>query len=225
MKKGKIIVIDGIDGSGKETQTKLIVDKLSRDGVKNMLISFPRYDNPSSCLVKMYLNGEFGSNPKDVNAYAASSFYALDRYAAYKQDYGEFYNNGGIIITDRYTTSNMVHQAAKIKEIDEKNKYLEWLIQFEYEILGIPKPDKVFFLNMPYEFSIKLMKERKNKMTQDNKKDIQESSEEHLKDAYNNACNIAIKYGWNEINCVEEDKLRSIENINEELYQEIKKYI
>lgn len=218
-KKGKIFVIDGIDGSGKQTQTQLLAERLRKENIEFMQLSFPRYENPSSSLVKMYLNGDFGSNPEDVNAYASSSFYALDRYASYKQDYGEFYENGGIIIADRYTTSNMVHQAGKIEDKEEKEKFLDWLFEFEYNILGIPQPDMVLFLNMPYEYSAKLMKDRENKITHGDKKDIQESNEEHLRKSHKNASELAQKFGWKEINCVKNGEIRTIEDIHNEIFQ------
>ena len=139
MKKGKLIIVEsGTDGSGKATQTQKLYDKLIAQGKKVRKITFPNYDSPACMPVKMYLNGEFGSNPGDVNAYVASTFYAIDRFASFKNDWGEFYNNGGIILSDRYTTSNMVHQAVKMDDRFERDKYLNWLYELEFELYGLP---------------------------------------------------------------------------------------
>ena len=132
--KGKLIVFEGTDGSGKATQTGLLCDRLASEGASVRRLTFPRYKEDSSMLVRMYLSGAFGSRPGDVNAYAASAFYAVDRYASYKQDWGEYYEQGGILITDRYTTSNAVHQAGKLPEA-ERRAYLDWLFHFEYTLL------------------------------------------------------------------------------------------
>lgn len=147
MGKGKLIIIEsGSDASGKATQSERLYERLISEGKKCMKITFPDYESDSSALVKMYLNGDFGKNPNDVSPYVSSTFYAADRYASYKTKWGEFYNSGGIIISDRYTTSNMVHQAAKI-ESPEKEKFLEWLYDLEFNIYGIPTPDEVIFLD------------------------------------------------------------------------------
>lgn len=225
MKNGKLFVIEGTDGSGKQTQTEFLAKKLKEEKYKYMQVSFPCYDSPSSSLVKMYLAGEFGQNANDVSAYAASSFYALDRYAQYKKDFGKFYEDGGIIIADRYTTSNMIHQASKIEDEKEKEKFLDWLNSFEYEILKLPKPDLVIFLNMPTKYATQLMKDRENKITKQATKDIHEKDTNHLEHAYNNACNLAKKYNWKEINCIKNGEIRSIEDIHNEIYNIIKKCI
>ena len=215
---GKIIVIEGLDGCGKQTQSEKLYNRLKLEGKNIMKLSYPRYENPSSSLVKMYLSGEFGKNANDVNAYIASTFYAVDRYASYKQDYEEFYKKGGIVLLDRYVTANMVHQASKIDDTIEKEKFLNWLCDFEYGLFGIPKPDKVFFLNMEPKISQKLMKERENKFSHEKQKDIHESDENHLNHAYNNACYLINKYNWDEVNCTKDGDLRTIEDIHEEIY-------
>lgn len=217
---GKLFVIDGTDGSGKQTQFNLLYDRLIKEGKKVLKLSFPRYDNPSSSLVKMYLSGEFGEHAKDINPYVASTFYAADRYASYIQDMLPFLkeNPDGIILADRYTTANMVHQAGKIKNIEERDKFLEWLWDYEFNMYKIPVPDKVIFLNMPVEYSEKLMQNRNNKFTGDVKKDIHESDEKHLKDAYEAACYVSNKYKWYEITCVKNNQIRSIEDIHEEIF-------
>ncbi|MGL5513007.1 MAG: dTMP kinase, partial [Sporomusa sp.] len=147
--QGKLIVIEGTDGSGKATQSKQLVDRLKAEGVLVRKVDYPNYQSQSSALVKMYLNGEFGNRPENLNAYAASAFYAVDRIASYKKEWEEFYLHGGIVIADRYTTSNMIHQAVKITDVGEKKTYLDWLVDFEFTKCGLPVPDTVIFLAMP----------------------------------------------------------------------------
>ena len=214
---GKLIVIEGTDSSGKETQTKKLYERLLSEGENVRKISFPNYDSPACEPVKMYLAGKFGDNASKVNPYPISTMYAIDRYASYKMDWGNFLQNGGIIITDRYTTSNMVHQASKIDDKEEKEKYLQWLEDLEYNKMELPKPDMVIFLNMPTDMAAKLMAERKNKITGESQKDIHEKNKEYLKKSYDNACEIAKKYNWQEIKCVNKE-LKSIEDIGEEIY-------
>ena len=173
----------------------------------------------------MYLSGEFGENAKDVSPYIASTFYAADRYATYKKDLEEYYNNGGLILADRYTTANMVHQAGKISDEKEREKFLDWLWDFEFNLYGLPVPTEAFFFNMPPEYAFKLMENRKNKFTHEDKKDIHERDKNHIIDSYNAACSLVDKYNWYEVKCVKEDKLRTIEDIHEEIYNEIKKNI
>ncbi|MCI8965549.1 MAG: deoxynucleoside kinase [Clostridia bacterium] len=214
---GKLFVIDGTDGSGKQTQFEKLKENLDIRGIKYKTVSFPNYDSPSSSLVKMYLSGEFGKDPKDVSAYVASTFYAADRYATYKKDFEEFYKAGGIILADRYTTANMVHQAGKISDENEREKFIKWLFDLEFNIYGIPKPDLVFFLNMPPKNSMELIKNRENKFTHNTEKDIHERDKNHLIDSYNAACSLVDKYGWTEIKCIENNKIREIESISDEI--------
>ena len=216
---GKLFVIDGTDGSGKQTQFDLLKEHLDRDGISYKTVSFPNYDSPSSSLVKMYLSGEFGENAKDVSPYVASTFYAADRYATFKKELKEYFENGGIILADRYTTANMVHQAGKINDEKEREKFLNWLFDLEFNIYGLPVPSKVFFLNMPPEKVKELIKDRENKFSHTNKKDIHERDEKHLEESYNAACSLVDKYDWNEIKCVKENKIRTRENIHEEIYK------
>ena len=220
---GKLFVIDGTDGSGKQTQSSLLKERLKNEGIDFRAVSFPNYDSPSSALVKMYLEGDFGTNAQEISPYIASTFYAADRYATFKTEFEEYYKNGGIIIADRYTTSNMIHQAGKIKDDKEREKFLNWLWDFEFNLYGLPIPTEVIFLNMPLEYSKKLMENRENKITHEAKKDIHESSKEHLQSAYNEACKLAKKYNWYEIKCVKEDKIRTVEDINDEIYKVITK--
>ena len=222
---GKLFVIDGTDGSGKQTQFDLLKKHLSEDGIDYRTVSFPNYDSPSSSLVKMYLSGEFGENAKDVSPYIASTFYAADRYATFKKDLKEYYDNGGIILADRYTTANMVHQAGKITDEVEREKYLNWLFDLEFNIYGLPVPTEVFFLNMPPKKVEELIKNRENKFTHNDKKDIHERDAKHLEDSYNAACSLVGKYNWNEIKCVKDEEIRTREDIHNEIYNIVCKEI
>ena len=226
IKKGKLFVIDGTDGSGKQTQFKKLQERLDKENIEYKTVSFPNYDSPSSSLVKMYLSGEFGKNAKGISPYIASTFYAADRYATFKTGYEEYYKNGGIILADRYTTANMVHQAGKIDDEEEREKFLNWLWDFEFNLYGLPVPTEVFFLNMPVDKALELIKDRDNKFTGDSKKDIHESDRNHLIDAHNAACSVSKKYNWYEIKCVnEKQEVRTIEDIHEQIYNEIIKHI
>ena len=216
---GKLIIIEsGSDASGKATQTRKLYDRLIKDGYKVKKVEYPNYDSESSALVKMYLRGDFGAKATDVDPYVASTFYAADRYASFKTEWEQFYNEGGIILADRYTTSNMVHQASKMANGD-RDKYLDWLFDFEFNMYKIPQPDCVVFLDVPIEYSKKLMENRKNKITGESKKDIHESDLDYLEKSYNNSLCIADKYDWKKINCVENQSLRSIDSIHEEIYK------
>lgn len=218
--KGKLIVIEGLDGSGKSTQIEELKKRLSDKSVHQ--IKLPDYDSLSSSLVKMYLGGDFGKNPNDVNAYAASAFYAVDRFANYKTKWKEFYDNGDIIISDRYTTSNAYHQANKLPK-DMWNEFFGWLEDFEYNLIGIPKPDAVIYLDMPIEISQKMMTSRYK--GDENKKDIHESNIEYLKNCRTAALVAAEAMGWNVINCSRGDAPRPIDNISEEIFSIIEKYL
>ncbi len=222
---GKLFVIDGTDGSGKQTQFNKLVEHLEKENIPFKKLSFPRYDNPSSSLVKMYLAGEFGKNAKDISPYVASTFFAVDRYAAYKQDFEQYYKKGGLVLADRYTTANMVHQAGKIYNKKERDKFLNWLCDFEYNIFGIPKPTETFFLNMPPDYATKLIENRENKITHKIEKDIHEKDKKHIVDSYNAACDLALKYNWFEIKCVKDGSIRTIDDIHNEIFEEIKKHI
>ena len=222
---GKLFVIDGTDGSGKQTQFNKLLERLTKEGIDYKTVSFPNYESRSSSLVKMYLEGEFGKNAQEISPYIASTFYAADRYATFQTGYKKYYDDGGIILADRYTTANMVHQAGKIKDKVERKKFLDWLWDFEFNLYGLPIPTEVFFLNMPVEKSLELIKDRENKFTHDNKKDIHESNKDHLIDSYNAACDVAKDYNWFEIKCVKDGKIRTIEDIHEEIYSEFIKHI
>ena len=209
----KLIVIEGLDGSGKATQAALAVDFLRQSGTMVRKISFPDYDSESSALVKMYLNGEFGSKPDDVNAYAASSFYAVDRYASFKKDWKEDWEKGAVI-ADRYTTSNAVHQCAKLPE-ESWDEYLAWLFDFEYNLLGIPAPDLVIYLRVDPDVSQKLLADRyKGDLS---KKDIHEKDREYLKRCQKAASYCAEKLGWKIVDCCSGKEMRSIDEIQQEI--------
>lgn len=211
--KGKLIVIEGLDGSGKTTQIELLKSKLSDKTVHQ--IKLPDYDSPSSTLVKMYLHGDFGKNPEDVNAYAASAFYAVDRFANYKTKWKSHYDNGEIIISDRYTTSNAYHQSIKIPR-ENWSEYFKWLEEFEYEQIAIPRPDAVIYLDMPIEISQKMMSERYS--GDETKKDIHESNIQYLLNCREAALVAADEMGWHVIKCNDGDKPRRIEDIGNEIF-------
>lgn len=211
---GKLIVIEGLDGSGKGTQARKLAESLESAGVRVRQVSFPNYESDSSALVRMYLAGEFGTDPSDVNAYAASTFFGVDRYAGYKKDWGAFYHDGGVIVADRYTTSNAVHQCCKLDE-DQWERYLDWLFHFEYEMLGIPAPDKVIYLQVDVEESQKLMSGRYH--GDESKKDIHEGNLEYLRKSRRAADYCAAKMGWTTVKCYENGAMRSIEDIHAEI--------
>lgn len=207
---GKLIVIEGLDGSGKSTQLELLEQNLNNMGIDCKAISFPNYDSPSSTLVKMYLKGDFGSKPNDVNAFAASVFYTVDRFAGFKSDWGKYYNAGGTIVSGRYTTSNAVHQCSKLPE-SQWEEFLGWLYDFEYNKIGIPEPDKVIFLDMPIEVSQKLLTKRYK--GDENKKDIHESDTEYLAKCRKAAIFTANFSNWEIIPCSQNGEARTIEDI------------
>ena len=218
MKKGKLVVIEGTDGSGKSTQFRLLLDRLMREKCVFKHVTFPRYSEPSSALIRMYLGGEFGGSPDSVNAYAASTFYAVDRYASYKQDWGEWYENGGIVLTDRYTTSNAVHQASKVKFWDRRN-FLDFLYSLEYEKFGLPKPDLVIYLDVPTNFTDILLRKRESEGG--SSADIHEKDTKYLSECRKTGKSAAKFYGWTTIDCVKKGVLRSTEDIHEEIYSHV----
>ena len=216
--KGIIAVIDGLDGCGKSTQFELLQTAFTERNKSFKAISFPDYDKPSSALVKMYLNGELSKKAKDINAYAASSFYAVDRYASYKQFWENEYKNGNFILASRYVTSNAIHQMVKLDE-SEWDNYLSWLDDYEYNKLGLPKADKVILLDMPVEVSQNLLTKRYN--GDNNKKDIHEADVEYLKKCRNSALYAAEKQGWVVIECSDSGEPKSIDEIHNIILKEI----
>ena len=213
--KGKLIVFEGTDGSGKATQTAMLCQRLEREGIPYRTLTFPRYGKPSAAMVEEYLQGNLGKKPSDVNAYAASAFYAVDRYASYKQDWRDFFEAGGLIVADRYTTSNAVHQASKLPE-DERKVFLDWLFDLEYRLLELPAPDLVFYLDMPTEVTEKLM--RRREQAEGSRADIHEKDAAYLRACRDNARAIANDCGWRVVNCARDGEPRSVENIHEEVF-------
>ena len=212
---GKLIVIEGTDGSGKSTQLKMLTDHLTQDQVEFKKIVFPRYSEESSALIRMYLGGQFGGNPNDVSAYAASTFYGVDRFASYKMDWGSYYENGGLVVSDRYTTSNAVHQTSK-EPAEKQADFLNWLYDFEYSKLSLPKPDLVICLDMPTELSLQLMRQREENTN--TTADIHEKNAEYLAACRKTAGNAAKFYGWQVVSCAKDGKIRTAEDIHEEIF-------
>ena len=212
---GTLIVFEGTDGSGKATQSRLLCDRLEREGVPFRRIDFPRYGKPSAAMVEEYLHGNLGRRPEDVNAYAASLFYAMDRYASYKQDWGGFYESGGLVVADRYTTSNAVHQASKLPE-GQREPYLDWLFDLEYRLLGLPGPDLVLYLDMPTEITERMMRAREQQTGA--RADIHEQDEDYLRRCRENARTVARQCGWTVIDCARGDAPRTLEEIHERVY-------
>ena len=217
---GKLIVIEGTDGSGKSTQFRKLWEHLQADGIPFQHIVFPQYQEDSSALIRMYLGGRFGEKPSDVNAYAASSFFAVDRYASYKMNWGQWYEAGGLVLSDRYTTSNAVHQASKEPE-EAREQFLHWLYDFEYDKLGLPRPDLTIYLDVPTDFTEKLLRHREQDTN--TTADIHEKDMQYLATCRKVGRKAAQYYGWTVIQCVRDGVMRSIEDIHEEIYHHVKK--
>ena len=215
---GKLIVIEGTDGSGKSTQFKLLAQRLEREGKRFHKLVFPQYSEESSALIRMYLSGQFGKKPTDVNAYAASAFYAVDRYASYKKVWQDWYERGGLILSDRYTTSNAVHQASKEPK-EKQGEFLSWLYEFEYDRLGLPRPDVTIYLDVPTQFTEMLMRSRE--AATGTHADIHEMDLDYLSTCREMGRAAAGHYGWTVIECVADGKMRSIEDIHEEIYRHV----
>lgn len=217
---GKLIVLEGTDGSGKSTQFRLLTEHLTHQEQQFRTLVFPQYSEPSSALIRMYLGGEFGTKPSDVNGYAASAFYAVDRYASYKKDWGDWYEGGGLVVSDRYTTSNAVHQASK--ELPEnRNAFWKWLYEFEYDKLGLPRPDLTIYLDVPTAFTEKLMRHREQ--STNTQADIHEKDLTYLATCRQTGRAAAEYYGWTVIECVKDGQMRSMEDIHNEIYGHVMK--
>ena len=217
---GKLIVIEGTDGSGKSTQFRLLTEAVEGLGYEFRKLVFPQYSEDSSALIRMYLGGQFGNSPADVNAYAASAFYAVDRYASYKKVWGEWYEQGGLVLSDRYTTSNAVHQASK-EEGENQKKFLQWLYDFEYNQLGLPCPDLIIYLDVPTDFTEAMM--RRREADTNTHADIHEQDMAYLATCRRAGRAAAEFYGWTVISCVKDGQMRSIEDIHEEIYRHVKR--
>ncbi len=217
-KKGRLLVLDGLDGSGKATQTALLLKVLEERGETVRKVSFPDYASDSSALIKMYLSGAFGTDPEAVNPYAASSFYAVDRYASFQKDWRSFYEAGGLVLADRYTTSNAIHQCAKLPR-GEWDGFLDWLFHYEYTLLGIPAPDAVLWLSVDPTTSQRLMTERYH--GDESKKDIHEKNLRYLEHSRAAAAYCGEKLGWERIDCAQNGTLRSVEEIGKEILRRV----
>ena len=213
---GKLIVFEGTDGSGKSTQFRALCQRLDGMGKEYQKLVFPQYSEPSSALIRMYLGGEFGKNPADVNPYAASAFYAVDRYASLKKVWGDWYEGGGLVLTDRYTTSNAVHQAVKCAPAD-RPAFLRWLDDFEHNKMGLPRPNLVLYLDMPTDKAVELLRSRE--AATHTQADIHELDTGYLAACRESALQAAQVLGWKKISCLDErGALRSIEDIHEEIW-------
>lgn len=220
MMHGKLIVIEGIDGSGKSTQFKLLTQRLQDEGEHFRQLRFPRYDNSSSALLRSYLNGEFGKNPEDVSAYAASSFFFVDRFASYKSDWGEYYNKGGNVLCDRYTTSNAIHQGAKLPR-EELNNFLDWLYDFEFRLMELPRPDAVIYMNIDLKTSLAQIKARQDETGTSG--DIHETHTQYLESCLIAGAAACERLGWSSISCLDgSGRMRTPDDIHNEIYALVK---
>jgi len=217
---GKLIVLEGTDGVGKSTQFSLLLEHLKNDGISCRTVAFPQYREPSSALIRMYLGGEFGTKPSDVNAYAASVFYAVDRYASWKKDWKKDYEDGTLIICDRYTTSNAVHQGSK-EPPENRADYYNWLYETEFKLLGLPKPDLVIYLDAPIELTEAMMRKRESQTNTN--ADIHEKDLAYLRLCRTSGREAAEFYGWKIIHCAKDGAMRTREDIHEEVFRLVAK--
>ncbi len=217
---GKLIVLEGTDGSGKSTQMELLAARMEREGLIFRRLRFPRYEKESSALIRMYLGGQFGSKPTDVGAYAASTFYAVDRFASYAEDWKDFYEQGGVLISDRYTTSNAVHQGSKLP-LGEREDFFRWLYDLEFDKMKLPRPDLVLRLDMPIELSQTLMRGRE--AATNTTADIHEQDKAYLLSCRETAAHAAEFYGWQNISCAKDGAVRSREDIHDEIFSYVKR--
>ncbi len=220
--RGRLFVIEGLDGSGKATQTAQLIEKLRAQGRQVTPLSFPCYESDSSALVRMYLGGAFGADPGAVNAYAASAFYAVDRYASFQTGWRAAYERGGLFVADRYATSNAVYQMGKLPHRDWDG-YLDWLADFEYARLGVPAPDAVVYLDLPPELGAQLMRQRYG--GDESKKDIHEKNLQFQQTGREAALYCARRQGWRTVACSRQGALRPVEEIADEVYAIIKEWL
>lgn len=218
---GYLITFEANDGAGKQTQAELLYKYMLDKGEKVMKISFPDYESESSSLVKMYLRGDFGKKADDVTPYVASVFFACDRYASFNTKWKEFYDSGGIVISDRYVSSNMTHQALKIKDEKHREEFMKWLHNFEYNLMGLPVPDVTFYLDVPPFISKKIILDRKNKIDNSDKKDVHESDSNHIDNAYKIAQLMIKKENWKRIKCFKNGVYLSVEDIHNIIVSEL----
>lgn len=213
---GKLIVLEGTDGAGKNTQTRLMAQRLEREGVSFRKVDFPRYGSPFAAPVERYLQGDLGKKPGDVSAYAASTLYAVDRYASYKEDWGRDYEAGTLILSNRYTTSNAVHQAPKLPE-EERWAYLDWLFDLEYNRLALPKPDLVIYLDLPTEISAQMLRLRQE--ATHTQADIHEQDGDYLRACRESAQEIVKRLGWRRVDCSRDGAIRTPEDIHNQMWE------
>lgn len=216
---GKLIVFEGIDGSGKSTQFRRMCDRLQAEGVDFRRLVFPQYQEPSSALLRMYLAGEFGKEPDAVNAYAASTFYAVDRYASYVKVWRGYYLQGGVMLADRYTSSNAIHQASKLPE-SRRPAFFDWLCEFEFGLLELPRPDTVIYMDIPVENAVAQMRAREAQTG--TRADIHEQDSEYLHRCSICGSQAAAHYGWHRVTCTAGGVMRTVEDIHEEIYAYLK---
>lgn len=214
--KGRLIVLEGTDGAGKATQTRMMARRLEREGVAFQVVDFPRYGSPFAAPVERYLQGDLGERPEDVGAYAASTLYAVDRYASYKEDWGKAYEAGALILSNRYTTSNAVHQAPKLPE-EERWEYLDWLFDLEYRRLALPEPDLVVYLDLPAEISARMLQKRQE--ATHTRADIHERDGAYLRSCREAAQEIVRRLNWRRLDCSAGGGIRSPEDIHRELWE------
>lgn len=220
--QGKLVVLEGIDGSGKSTQFRRLCHRLDAENMQFHRIIFPRYENPSSALIRMYLNGALGSSPNDVNAYAASTFYAVDRFASFRTDWISAYESGKLILSDRYTTANAVHQGAKVCA-QELDTFLAWLSDFEYEKLELPRPDLVVYLDIDLTTARSRMEHRQKET--DTTGDIHETDLGYLEKCIVTGAQAAKTYGWHCVSSTAQGRERTVEEIHEEIYTLVKELV
>ena len=222
MPKGKLIVLEGIDGSGKSSQYRRLCERMENDGIDYNHIVFPRYDKESSALIRMYLGGEFGEKPSDVSAYAASTFYAVDRFASYRSDWGKIYENGGIIISDRYTTSNAVHQGSKL-ENGQLPEFFDWLADLEYVKMGLPRPDLVIYLDVDIDTSLRRMEKRQQSTS--TSADIHEKDVAYLSRCLEVAGIACEHFGWLRVPYLKDGIERDVDEKNAQIYEIVRSYL
>ncbi len=211
---GKLVVFEGIDGSGKSTQFQKLCEYTEAKGRDFRRLVFPQYSEPSSAPLRMYLSGELGSKPDDVNAYAASVLFTVDRFASFKKSWQGYYERGGLLLADRYTTSNAVHQGSKFKREDRK-AFFKWLSDFEYGLIELPAPDTVIYLDLPAEFAVEQLRKREAQLQAVG--DIHERNTDYLMKCSETANEAADFYGWVRVKCLQDGALRSVEDIHEEV--------
>ena len=216
--KGKIIVLEGIDGSGKSAQYRKLCARLQSEGVNFRSVEYPRYSEETSSLIRMYLAGQFGENPNDVNPYASSIFYAVDRYASFMTDWKDYYRGGGLMLLDRYTTSNAVHQGAKLPE-GEQPAFFDWLYDLEYVKLGLPRPDLVIYLDVDLETSLARVRHRQEKTGKDG--DIHEKDAAYLAKCIATGSRAADHYGWKRVDFKKNGQIRELDEKHEEIFADV----